>query len=74
MPSANLGDMCTCGGAADTIVLASIEVFIGGKPDARMDYFRKKYQDVLVLFTFLIIGIALRVNLNLLIVCELDEI
>ncbi|WP_370634796.1 PAAR domain-containing protein [Cesiribacter sp. SM1] len=36
MPAAVMGDMCTCVGPPDTIVLGSTGVFIGGKPAARM--------------------------------------
>ena len=36
MPAAVLGDMCTCVGPPDTVVLGSTGVFIGGKPAARM--------------------------------------
>lgn len=36
MPAAVMGDMCTCVGPPDTVVLGSTGVFIGGKPAARM--------------------------------------
>lgn len=36
MPAAVMGDMCTCVGPPDTIVLGSTGVMIGGKPAARM--------------------------------------
>jgi hypothetical protein len=36
MPAATLGDMCTCAGPPDTIILGSVGVMIGGKPAARM--------------------------------------
>src|SRR5882762_2678826 len=36
MPAAVMGDMCTCVGPPDTIVLGSAGVMIGGKPAARM--------------------------------------
>lgn len=36
MPSAVMGDMCTCVGPPDTIILGSAGVLIGGKPAARM--------------------------------------
>ena len=36
MPAAVMGDMCTCVGPPDTIVLGSAGVLIGGKPAARM--------------------------------------
>lgn len=36
MPAAVMGDMCTCVGPPDTIVLGSTGVLIGGKPAARM--------------------------------------
>ena len=36
MPAAVMGDMCTCTGPPDTIVLGSVGVLIGGKPAARM--------------------------------------
>ena len=36
MPAATMGDMCTCVGPPDTIILGSIGVFIGGKMAARM--------------------------------------
>jgi uncharacterized Zn-binding protein involved in type VI secretion len=36
MPAAGLGDMCTCVGPPDVIVMGSSTVFIGGKPAARM--------------------------------------
>lgn len=36
MPAATLGDMCTCTGPPDCIVMGSSTVLIGGKPAARM--------------------------------------
>lgn len=36
MPAATVGDMCTCVGPPDTILMGSTTVFIGGKPAARM--------------------------------------
>lgn len=36
MPAAVMGDMCTCVGPPDSIMLGSIGVMIGGKPAARM--------------------------------------
>ena len=36
MPAARMGDMCTCVGPPDTIVMGSPKVMIGGKPAARM--------------------------------------
>jgi uncharacterized Zn-binding protein involved in type VI secretion len=36
MPAAVMGDMCTCVGPPDTIILGSAGVLIGGKPAARM--------------------------------------
>ncbi|MEM8525025.1 MAG: PAAR domain-containing protein [Bacteroidota bacterium] len=36
MPAAVLGDMVTCVGPPDSIVLGSATVMIGGKPAARM--------------------------------------
>ena len=36
LPAAVMGDMCTCVGPPDTIVLGSMGVLIGGKPAARM--------------------------------------
>jgi uncharacterized Zn-binding protein involved in type VI secretion len=36
MPAAVLGDICTCVGPPDAIILGSSGVFIGGKPAARM--------------------------------------
>ncbi|MFK8005449.1 MAG: PAAR domain-containing protein [Saprospiraceae bacterium] len=36
MPAAVLGDMCTCVGPPDSIVIGSTTVLIGGKPAARM--------------------------------------
>ena len=36
MPAAVMGDMCTCVGPPDTIILGSVGVLIGGKPAARM--------------------------------------
>lgn len=35
MPAAVMGDMCTCVGPPDTIMMGSTGVFIGGKPAAR---------------------------------------
>lgn len=35
-PAATMGDMCTCVGPPDSIVLGSMGVLIGGKPAARM--------------------------------------
>jgi uncharacterized Zn-binding protein involved in type VI secretion len=36
MPAAGMGDMCTCVGPPDAIVVGSTTVLIGGKPAARM--------------------------------------
>jgi uncharacterized Zn-binding protein involved in type VI secretion len=36
MPAARLGDMATCVGPPDTIILGSATVLIGGLPAARM--------------------------------------
>lgn len=36
MPAARLGDMATCVGPPDSIVMGSTTVLIGGKPAARM--------------------------------------
>ncbi len=36
MPAAVMGDMCTCVGPPDTIIMGSTGVLIGGKPAARM--------------------------------------
>ena len=36
MPAAVMGDMCTCVGPPDTIILGSTGVLIGNKPAARM--------------------------------------
>jgi uncharacterized Zn-binding protein involved in type VI secretion len=36
MPAAVMGDMVTCVGPPDTIILGSAGVMIGGKPAARM--------------------------------------
>lgn len=36
MPAAVVGDMCTCTGPPDSIVVGSGTVLIGGKPAARM--------------------------------------
>jgi uncharacterized Zn-binding protein involved in type VI secretion len=36
LPAAVMGDMCTCVGPPDSIVLGSTGVMIGGKPAARM--------------------------------------
>jgi len=36
MPAAPVGNMCTCVGPPDTIVMGSSTVLIGGKPAARM--------------------------------------
>jgi uncharacterized Zn-binding protein involved in type VI secretion len=36
VPAAVMGDMCTCVGPPDTIILGSVGVLIGGKPAARM--------------------------------------
>lgn len=36
MPAAVMGDMCTCTGPPDSIILGSAGVLIGGKPAARM--------------------------------------
>ena len=35
-PAAVVGDMCTCTGPPDSIVMGSTTVLIGGKPAARM--------------------------------------
>lgn len=36
MPAAVIGDMCTCVGPPDIIIMGSATVLIGGKPAARM--------------------------------------
>lgn len=36
LPAAGMGDMCTCVGPPDVIILGSMGVMIGGKPAARM--------------------------------------
>ena len=36
MPAAVVGDMATCAGPPDTIIMGSATVMIGGKPAARM--------------------------------------
>ena len=36
LPAARVGDMCTCTGPPDSIILGSMKVMIGGKPAARM--------------------------------------
>lgn len=35
-PAACMGDMCTCVGPPDSIILGSMTVLIGGKPAARL--------------------------------------
>lgn len=35
-PAATVGDMCTCTGPPDSIIMGSSTVMIGGKPAARM--------------------------------------
>ncbi|MFS2185912.1 PAAR domain-containing protein [Mucilaginibacter sp. Mucisp84] len=36
MPAVCVGDMCTCAGPHDSIIMGSATVLIGGKPAARM--------------------------------------
>lgn len=36
LPAAVMGDMCTCVGPPDSIIMGSTTVMIGGKPAARM--------------------------------------
>ncbi len=36
MPAARVGDMATCAGPPDSIIIGSSSVFIGGKPAARV--------------------------------------
>lgn|SRR5690554_203002 len=36
LPAARIGDMATCSGPPDSIILGSTTVLIGGKPAARM--------------------------------------
>jgi uncharacterized Zn-binding protein involved in type VI secretion len=36
LPQARVGDMCTCVGPPDTIVLGSFTVLVGGQPAARL--------------------------------------
>lgn len=36
LPAATMGDMCTCVGPPDSIIMGSATVMIGGKPAARM--------------------------------------
>ena len=35
-PAATVGNLCTCTGPPDSIIMGSTTVFIGGKPAARM--------------------------------------
>lgn len=37
MPAAKVGDMCTCAGPPDSIIIGSSSVMIGGMPAARMN-------------------------------------
>lgn len=37
MPAAKVGDMCTCAGPPDSIIMGSTSVMIGGMPAARMN-------------------------------------
>ncbi len=37
MPAAKVGDMCTCVGPPDSIIMGSTSVMIGGMPAARMN-------------------------------------
>jgi len=36
LPAARVGDMCTCAGPPDSIIIGSATVLIGGMPAARM--------------------------------------
>jgi uncharacterized Zn-binding protein involved in type VI secretion len=36
LPAARMGDLCTCVGGPDTIIMGSATVLIGGMPAARM--------------------------------------
>jgi uncharacterized Zn-binding protein involved in type VI secretion len=36
LPAARVGDMCTCAGPPDSIIIGSSTVLIGGMPAARM--------------------------------------
>ena len=36
LPAATVGDMCTCVGPPDSIIMGSATVLIGGKPAARL--------------------------------------
>jgi uncharacterized Zn-binding protein involved in type VI secretion len=36
LPQARVGDLCTCVGPPDTIVLGSFTVLVGGQPAARL--------------------------------------
>ena len=36
MPAAVIGDLCTCSGPPDMIIMGSLTVFIGGRPAARL--------------------------------------
>jgi len=36
LPAARVGDMCTCVGPPDSIIMGSVTVLIGGMPAARM--------------------------------------
>lgn len=36
MPAARVGDMCTCAGPPDSILMGSMTVMIGNQPAARM--------------------------------------
>jgi uncharacterized Zn-binding protein involved in type VI secretion len=38
MPAVCVGDMCTCVGPPDSIIMGSATVLIGGKPAARMGH------------------------------------
>lgn len=56
MPAATLGDMCTCSGPPDTIIMGSSTVMIGGKPAARVGDSTAHGGSIIIGCTTVIIG------------------
>lgn len=58
MPAATLGNMCTCTGPPDSIIMGSAGVMIGGKPAARMGDSTAHGGSIVVGFPTVLIGEA----------------
>jgi len=56
MPAARVGDMATCAGPPDVIILGSFTVLIGGQPAARMGDMTAHGGTIVMGFPMVLIG------------------